>query len=43
MEQAGKAGDLRGLEQLLSEIGEQFSRLKSDLEDYAARLTESDH
>ncbi len=43
MELAGKAGDLRGVEQLLPEIGEQFSRLKSDLEDYAARLTVSDH
>ncbi|NWH03667.1 ABC transporter substrate binding protein [Desulfobacter latus] len=42
MEQAGKAGDLRGLEQLLPEIGEQFSRLKSDLEDYLAGLTASD-
>ena len=43
MEQAGKAGDLRGLEQLLPEIGEQFSGLKSDLEDYLARLTASDY
>ncbi len=43
MELAGKVGDLRGVEQLLPEIGEQFSRLKSDLEDYAARLTVSDH
>jgi signal transduction histidine kinase/DNA-binding response OmpR family regulator/ABC-type uncharacterized transport system substrate-binding protein len=42
MEQAGKAGDLRGLEQLLPEIGEQFSRLKSDLEDYLDRFTASD-
>ena len=43
IERAGKAGDLRGVEQLLPEIGEQFSRLKSDLEDYAARLTVLDH
>nr|WP_320016212.1 response regulator [uncultured Desulfobacter sp.] len=39
MEQAGKAGDLRGLEQLLPEIVEQFSRLKSDLEEYLSSLT----
>jgi len=43
MEQAGKAGNLKGLEQLLPEIGEQFSRLKSDLEDYLAGLTASDY
>jgi HPt (histidine-containing phosphotransfer) domain-containing protein len=43
MEQAGKAADLRGLEQLLPEIDEQFSRLKSDLEDYLDRLTASDY
>ena len=43
IEQAGKAGDLRELEQLLPEIDEQFSRLKSDLEDYAACLSVSDH
>jgi PAS domain S-box-containing protein len=43
MEVAGKAGDLREVEQLLPEIGEQFSRLKSDLEDYAARLIVLDH
>ncbi|NDY72727.1 diguanylate cyclase [Desulfobacter hydrogenophilus] len=39
MEQAGKAGDIGGLEQLLPEIGEQYTRLKSDLEDYFAVLT----
>lgn len=43
MEQAGKDGDLGSLEQLLPEIGEQFIRLKSDLEDYSAGLTVSDH
>ena len=43
MEQAGKASDLRGLEQLLPEIGEQFTRLKSDLENYLAGLLASDH
>lgn len=43
MEQAGKDGDLGGLEQFLPEIGEQFTRLKSDLEDYSAGLTVSDH
>ena len=43
MEQAGKTGDLRDLEQLLPELSEQFFRLKSDLEDYLARLTVSDH
>jgi len=43
MEQAGKAGDLGGLEQLLPEIGEQFTGLKSDLEDYSADLLASDH
>lgn len=34
MEQAGKAGDLKALEQLLPEIGNQFNRLKGDFEDY---------
>ncbi|WP_157237809.1 response regulator [Desulfobacter curvatus] len=43
MEQAGKAGDLGRLEQLLPEIGEQFSKLKRELEDFSARLTASDH
>ncbi|MCG8549452.1 MAG: Hpt domain-containing protein, partial [Desulfobacterales bacterium] len=42
MEQAGNAGDLDILEQLLPEIGEQFSLLKDDLEDYLAQLTASD-
>ncbi len=43
MEHAGKAGDLKRLEQFLPEIGEQFSLLKRDLEDYSARLTASDY
>jgi len=43
MEQIGKAGDIGGLEQLLPEIDEQFTGLKSDLEDYLADLLASDH
>jgi CheY-like chemotaxis protein/HPt (histidine-containing phosphotransfer) domain-containing protein len=42
MEQAGKAGDLKTLEQLLPEIGAQFNRLKHDLEDYLSYLLASD-
>jgi PAS domain S-box-containing protein len=42
MEQAGKAEDLKGLEQRLPEIGDQFNRLKRDLEDYLSQLLASD-
>ena len=42
MEQAGKAEDLKGLEQRLPEIGDQFNRLKRDLEAYLSQLLASD-
>ena len=42
MEQAGKAGDLKTLEQLLPEIGDQFNRLQRDLEAYLSHLLASD-
>jgi PAS domain S-box-containing protein len=42
MEQAGKAGDLKALEQLLPEIDDQFNSLKRDLKDYLSHLLASD-
>ncbi|WP_321491988.1 response regulator [uncultured Desulfobacter sp.] len=43
MEQAGKALDLKTLEQLLPEIDKQFLKLKSDLQDFATGIAASDH
>ncbi len=43
IEEAGKAGDVGRLEQLLPEIETHFSRLKHDLEDLLTRLTAADH